>query len=270
MARCSDPSQDDPAVPSDPFRHVPVSFQGKFLMPKLQLAVSRRRAEPNWFLAQLPPREYRGFLGRLDDVVVEAGRVLYEPGHEMADVYFPLDAIVSVICCPSGARALEVAAVSREGFIGPALRNPITAITKLLVQRTGRVRSAPRKTMRQLLERSPTARELAARCQQATIDQVMLCAACNLGHSPRQRCARWFLMLHDRVDGDEFLVTQEFLAYMLAMARQTVSGVATELQQRGSIEYSRGRVRITDREALEQLACPCYGSIRTRLQEILS
>jgi CRP-like cAMP-binding protein len=168
-------------------------------------------------------------------------------------------------------RALEVAVVAHEGFIGPdLLRRPPTAISRFLVQSGGRLRRASHQSLRRLLERSPIARQLAARCREALFDQVILCAACNAGHSPRERCARWFLMIHDRSAGDEFLVKQEFLGYMLGMTRQTVSGVASELQERGSIEYSRGRIRVIDREGLERLACPCYSAIRARLHEQLS
>jgi CRP-like cAMP-binding protein len=240
-------------------------------MSKFELQQPANRAELNWFLARLPRREYHRFGARLETLAVKAGERLYEPGHTMSHVYFPEGAIISIVCCPSVDRALEVAVVAHEGFIGqPLLRAAPTTISRLVVQHDGEVKRVGRDAMRRLLERSPAARELAARSRQALLDQVMLCAACNVGHSPRERCARWFLMIHDRVRGDEFLVTQEFLGYMLGMTRQTVSGVASQLQERGSIEYRRGRVHITDREQLERLACPCYGAIRTRLTELLA
>jgi CRP-like cAMP-binding protein len=259
---CTVPDQRRPARRDDN-----ISAQS---MTKIELVPSRNPAEQNWFLSRLPRQEYSQFSRHLEHIALEAGERLCEPGHTMSHVYFPEGAIISVVCCPSVDRALEVAVVAHEGFVGqPLLRVAPTTITRLVVQHDGHVKRARREAVRRLLERSSTARELAARSRQALLDEVMLCAACNFGHSPRERCARWFLMLHDRIEGDEFLVTQEFLGYMLGMTRQTVSGVASELQEHGSIEYRRGRVRITDRESLEGLACPCYGAIRARLRELL-
>ena len=241
------------------------------VMSKLILTQYGKRPERNWFVAHLARREYTAFARHLEGLIVQSGELLYAPGHAMSHVYFPAGAIISLVCCPSAERETEIALVADEGFVGqPVPKTGPIAVSKVVVQHDGAMLRVRRETMRRLLAHSASARELADRTRQALLDQVMLCAACNLGHSPRERCARWLLMLHDRVDGDEFPVKQEFLGYMLGMARQTVSGVASELQEHGSIEYRRGRVRIADRELLERQACQCYGTIRGRLQQLLS
>ena len=74
--------------------------------------------------------------------------------------------------------------------------------------------------------------------------------------------ARWLLMTHDRVGRDDFDLTQEFLAQMLGVRRATVSEVASDLQARGLIRYTRGRIWVTDRGGLQSLSCECYGIIR--------
>jgi Crp-like helix-turn-helix protein len=240
-------------------------------MSKLKVAHPGRRPERNWFLSHLPKADYTTFAPQLEALEVKSGDLLYAPGHHMEEVYFPAGAIISLVCCPTADSAMEVAVIGEEGFVGqPIPRAWPTTVARVVVQLDGAVFRARRDSMRRLLEASPAARELAARARQGLLDQVMLCAACNVGHSPFERCARWFLMIHDRVPGDDFLVKQEFLAYMLGMARQTVSGVASQLQEHGSIEYSRGHVRITDRERLEALACPCYGMIQRRLHQLLA
>lgn len=240
-------------------------------MSKFIMTQYGQRPERNWFLARLPRREYTAFARHLEGLVVQSGELLYAPGHTMSHVYFPAGAIISLVCCPSAERETEIGLVADEGFVGQPVPKPgPVAVSKVVVQHEGAIFRVRRETMRRLLARSAAARELADRTRQALLDQVMLSAACNLGHSPRERCARWLLMLHDRVPGDEFPVKQEFLGYMLGMARQTVSGVASQLQEHGSIEYRRGHVRIADRELLEQQACPCYGTIRGRLEQLLS
>lgn len=240
-------------------------------MSKFDLAPHKRPAERNWFLSRLPRADYARLASELHELTFKAGQVLYEPGHTMPDTYFPETVIISVVCCPTSGRALEVAVIAHEGFVGPPLLDePPRAISRFVVHQDGTAKRVRREALQDLLERSATARELATRSIQALSDQVMLCAACNIGHSPRERCARWLLMIHDRSGRDEFLVTQEVLGYMLGMTRQTVSGVAGQLQDEGSIEYRRGRVVIANREKLERLACPCYGTIRDRQQQLLS
>ena len=84
-----------------------------------------------------------------------------------------------------------------------------------------------------------------------------------------QRCARWLLMVHDRMPGDEFELTQDFLSQMLGVRRATVSETASQLQQAGLISYTRGRLTIIDRPALERIACECYGIIRSTFARLL-
>jgi CRP-like cAMP-binding protein len=93
----------------------------------------------------------------------------------------------------------------------------------------------------------------------AFFNQVAQSAACNQFHSLEQRCCRWLLMTHDRMQSDEFLLTQEFLAMMLGVQRTGVTAAAGALQRAGLIRYSRGTVTILDRRGLQRRACECYG-----------
>jgi CRP-like cAMP-binding protein len=160
--------------------------------------------------------------------------------------------------------------VGREGIAGlaPLLGVP-TTVTRVLVQIPGRACRVSVPALRHLVAESEPFRVAVTRFSQALFDQVALCAACNIGHTPLERCARWMLMIHNRVEGRHFAVTQEFLAYMLGTSRQTVSVVARQLQSKGLIEYSRGRVTVVDRRGLERVACSCYRAISERLTLVL-
>ncbi|HEX8664763.1 MAG TPA: helix-turn-helix domain-containing protein, partial [Beijerinckiaceae bacterium] len=94
-------------------------------------------------------------------------------------------------------------------------------------------------------------------------------AACNRGHNLGERLARWLLMCHDRVEGDELKLTQEFIAQMLGTRRSGVSEAAILLQAAGLIRYSRGHITILDREGLEEFACECYGVVRAEFERLL-
>jgi CRP-like cAMP-binding protein len=93
----------------------------------------------------------------------------------------------------------------------------------------------------------------------AFFNQVAQSAACNQFHSIDQRCCRWLLMTHDRMQSDEFLLTQEFLAMMLGVQRTGVTAVAGSLQRAGLIRYTRGNITMLDRPGLERRSCECYG-----------
>jgi CRP-like cAMP-binding protein len=229
------------------------------------------RRSRNWILGALSSRQYRALAAHVEQISLLAGQIIYEPGHAISHVYFPEDSVISHVCCPTVDSALEVAMVGREGIAGlAALLGVPTTVTRVLVQIPGRACRVNVGVLRQLVAESEPFRLAVTRFSQALFDQVTLCAACNIGHTPLERCARWMLMIHDRVEGRDFAVTQEFLAYMLGTSRQTVSVVARHLQTKRLIGYSRGRVAVMDRRGLERLACPCYRAISARLALVLA
>jgi CRP-like cAMP-binding protein len=113
-------------------------------------------------------------------------------------------------------------------------------------------------------------RDLAGRSLQATVGQIMQSVSCIALHTVHERCCRWLLMAHDRMEADEFLLSQEFLGMMLATRRQTVAVVAGALQAAGFIRYRHGRMTIVNREGLEDGACECYGVLRQHRQELFA
>jgi hypothetical protein len=204
---------------------------------------------------------------------VAAGQVLFDPqiasprarSHNQSlaysHLYFPINSVLSLVCRPSDDTAVEVGAVGLEGFVCiPPVRGLGISVAQCVVQVPGNVIRLP--ALLHATELDGRFRPMLDRYVQTLLDRIAIIAACNVGHSPHHRCARWLLMIHDRVDGDEFPATQEFLAWMLGMSRQTVSGVARELQREGLIDYNRGRVQIRNRAGLEQAACNCYYAAR--------
>ncbi len=97
---------------------------------------------------------------------------------------------------------------------------------------------------------------------EVSMAQVAQTAACNSQHTIAQRLARWLLMAHDRVDGDELLLRQNFLAKMLGVRRAGVAGALASLQATGVISRRRGRILVCDRAGLEAAACGCYGRVQ--------
>jgi CRP-like cAMP-binding protein len=111
--------------------------------------------------------------------------------------------------------------------------------------------------------------DLLHRYTQALFTQVSQSAACNSLHSVDERCCRWLLMTHDRVEADEFILTQELLSIMLGVRRASVTEVAGKLQAAGLMRYRRGQLTILDRQELEATSCECYGIIRDEYERLL-
>ena len=117
------------------------------------------------------------------------------------------------------------------------------------------------------VERNAVIRRVVLRYANLLMATVAQTTACNRSHTLEERMSRWLLMTHDRVDSDEFPLTQEFLASILGVRRPTVTLAGVTLQRAGLIRYSRGRITILDRAGLEQVPCECYEYIRSEFEQ---
>jgi CRP-like cAMP-binding protein len=167
-------------------------------------------------------------------------------------------------------QAAEVGTIGNEGMVGlPLLLGDDRAPTSVYVQVPGAGLRMTAARFSAELARSASMRMVMHRYAHALFNQVAQSAACNHFHSLEQRCCRWILMTHDRMQSDDFLLTQEFLAMMLGVQRTGVSVAAGALQRAGLIRYSRGVVTILDRHGLRQRACECYGLSKREFDRLL-
>jgi CRP-like cAMP-binding protein len=222
-------------------------------------SVTIERLKRNRLLATLPAGALRRLDRSLHAVKLKTGQVLNEPGDKWRHAFFPEDAVISVVNFMQDGRAIEVGAIGREGMSGaPALLGALSVPFRYVVQIPG---SALRMTTAELLEiarpDSPLWR-LSLRYYAAFTSEIMQSVACAGLHTVKQRCCRWLLETHDRVESDRFSLTHEFLAIMLGTRRTSVSQVLKRLQDRGLIQYRRGIITIVDRRGLEARSCECY------------
>lgn len=219
----------------------------------------------NRLLASLPNETRRRLAPGLVPVSLEFGAVLYEPGDTLREVYFPVGSVVSLLTLVDGRSALEVGLVGHEGMVGIPLALGLgVSPVRALVQGGGGALRLSAARLRRILPASPALRRALHRYAGALMSQITQTAACNRFHRVEARLARWLLMTRDRVGAGEFRLTQAFLAHMLGVRREGVTGAASALQRRGLIGYRRGGIRIADHAGLEAAACGCYALVRQR------
>ena len=230
-------------------------------MPRATVEALRRSR----LLATLDDATLDGLVPKMEFVALQVRDPLYELDQPMAHAYFPIEGVVSMVASIDGGPdgSVEVATVGNEGMLGLSLflgasRTPGFAFAQVAgsAWRIGAAdfEAATRKA-------GPLTR-LLHRYTQALLVQISQGTACNRVHTVQERCARWLLMTHDRVPGDEFHLTQQFLGQMLGERRPAVNAVAALLQRAGFIRYARGRISVLDRPGLESASCSCYRIVR--------
>ena len=238
-------------------------YRVKEMTLKLKPApVAARPATANYLLASLTPDDLALITTHLEAVHLPLRDVLYDPGSEIEHVYFPTTGCVSMIHTTDNG-SVEVGTIGLEGLVGvPVLLRADSEPTRALVQVEGAAYRISSPDFLKVVERSTSMERIFLRYALALFNQVAQSVACNRLHSLEERCARWLLITHDRVDGDEFKLTQEFLSYMLGVHRPAVTLAAGILQQAGFIAYSRGHITVLDRPGLEGASCGCYQATR--------
>lgn len=222
-------------------------------------------AERNRLLTAFPPLARERLRSHLEVVQLETGQLLREAGEPIREVWFPRTCVCSLLVVFEQEPPVEGTTVGCEGMVGlPIALYGHSSNLRAIAQVPGEAVRLPADALRELLDADPGVRPPILRYALALTEQTAQSVACNSRHTLEQRCARWLLLTHDRVGRDEFLLTQEFLAQMLGVRRASVSEAAGDMQAKGYIRYSRGRVRITDRAGLETIACECYRAVAAR------
>jgi CRP-like cAMP-binding protein len=196
--------------------------------------------------------------------------VVAERGKRIDHVHFPTTCVLSVLAYMREGAAVEVGTIGNEGFFGnEALLGGEFWTETTVCQVEGDSLRMSVADFRHCIEQHSAFRQLLQRYLLAYLGQVSQSVACNRLHTTEERFARWMLMTHDRVRGDQFHLTQEFIADMLGVHRPTVSLVAGAFQQAGLLRYSRGNMTILNRAGLEDACCECYTAVNTQFDRLL-
>ena len=225
----------------------------------------------NKLLAALPTKEAARLVPYLEPVSLDSEETLYEPDGLIRHVYFPTSGLISLLLVLDDGSAAEVGRVGDEGMVGlPLFLGVERSHTRAFVQIPGEALRMKAQVFRQQARQGGLLVNLLLRYTQALLRHSERLTACNTWHPIEQRLCRWLLITHDRVQADQFEITQEFLSQMLGVHRKSVTIAASNLQRAGLICYSRGKLTVLDREGLEAASCECYRAIRRQFDQLLT
>ena len=228
------------------------------------------RPNQNQLLAALPAAEFERLAAHLQLVPLPLGEMLYEPGAQLQHAYFPVSAIVSLHYVMESGASASVAAVGNEGMVGVSLyMGGDTTPSSAVVQTAGDAYRLERRLLKQEFERSGPTQRLLLRYTQALMTQMSQTAVCNRHHSVEQQLCRWLLVTLDRLPSGEVVMTQEMVAGMLGVRRESSAEAAGGLQQAGFIRSRRGHIAVLKRAGLETRVCECYGVVKSEFGRLL-
>jgi len=218
---------------------------------------------PNRLLAQLPAQDYERLAPHLKPVILKNKQVLYDVGQPINYVYFPIKAMISVVVLMENGMPAEAGLIGHEGMTGiAAILGQRTASQRNIVQSPDGALRLETKRLKDECDRGGALQGLLLGYLHSFLLQVSQTAGCNGRHRLEERLARWLLMVEDRVQSSEFFLTQEFISQMLGVYRPGVSIAAHTLHQAGLIDYQRGKIKVLNRQGLEDSACECYQAVR--------
>jgi CRP-like cAMP-binding protein len=216
----------------------------------------------NKILSSLTEEQRNLLAPALQSVDLPLRKSLESRNRRIEFVYFLDCGIASVVADGAGRGGIELGIIGREGVTGLAVLMGVDRSSHdTYIQVAGAGRRISALALRELMTRSQALhRTLLTHAYTFTV-QIAHTALANGRYKLEERLARWLLMAHDRLDGDQLPLTHEFLALMLGVRRPGVTVALNSLQNDGVIEVKRGGILIVDRTGLEECSNGAYDGI---------
>lgn len=233
--------------------------------------LSTQTHQMNGILKNLGDTTLNQFFPDLELVELPLGHVLYESGEKLKHVYFPTNAIISLLYVMENGSSAEIAVVGNEGMLGISLfMGGETTPSRAVVQSSGFGYRLKTSQLKDGFEQDEQTMHLLLRYTQALMTQITQTAVCNRHHTIDQQLCRWLLLSLDRLNSNELNMTQELIANMLGVRREGVTEAAGKLQKSGLIKYSRGLIKVLDRSGIEKNCCECYKVVKNEYDRLLT
>jgi CRP-like cAMP-binding protein len=230
----------------------------------------RSNSDKNHLISALPEDVRKRIMPNLELVELPLGKVLYEAGDSLRYVYFPISCIISLLYVMEDGASAEISVIGNEGILGAAVfLGGESTSSRAVVQSAGAAYRMEAKSFKAEFSRHTEMLILLLRYTQALITQMAQTAVCNRHHSIDQQLCRWMLLSLDRLPSNNLVMTQELIANMLGVRRESVTEAAGKLQARAIISYHRGHIKVLDRPGLEKLSCECYAVVKKETDRLL-
>jgi CRP-like cAMP-binding protein len=225
---------------------------------------------PNGFLAALSEDDFELVRPHLKTVELTHEAVLVEVDETLKRAYLPHRGLISLVVRLAKGEHVQIAMVGRDSVFGSfsALGDP-TALNGAVVLVPGVASTIDVERLRAAADQSATFRAALTRHGLAVYAQIQQTAGCNVAHTVESRLARCLLQMRDLSGSDKLMLTQESMAQMIGARRNSVSLVASTLQQANYIHYSRGHIEITSLEGLRKISCECYAQVKAQYDRLL-
>jgi CRP-like cAMP-binding protein len=217
----------------------------------------------NHLLSALKPSDFSQVARNLTRVRVRPKQIIYKPNAPLDFIYFPEDTVLCLLTLMSNGDSIESATVGREGasWISSSVGARSMPCETIAVHEGTALKLAVEDLDRELKGNRPF-RDVLTEYSHALLIASMRTSACHGLHGLQERCARWILTTIDRVDGDQFFITKEFLAQLLGTSRPMVSVTVAVFEKAGILNVDGRRVTVADRRRLKDASCECYDVIR--------
>ncbi|MFO1110529.1 MAG: Crp/Fnr family transcriptional regulator [Bradyrhizobium sp.] len=220
---------------------------------------------PNGFLASLSEPDFELVRPHLKTADLMPELVLVDVDETLKRAYLPHRGVISLVVKLARGEHVQIAMIGRDSIFGSlsALGDPV-ALNGAVVAVPGVASTIDLDRLRIVADQSTTLRKELVRHALAVYAQVQQTAGCNAAHGVESRLARCLLQVHDLSGSNKMILTQEAIAQMIGARRNSVSLVASTLQQANYIHYSRGHIEITGLEGLRKITCECYGRVKAQ------
>ena len=229
-----------------------------------------RLSSKNHILDSLPDQDFERLRPDLEAVQLDLGQIIYRSEEPIECVYFPNNAMISVVANTYGGQSAEVGVIGHEGITGiDVLMGSDSTLNENIIQLPGGALRIKTAAVRSEFKRGGALHDSILCFTRLLMLQISQTAVCNRLHTVEERLARWLLLCRDRAATNELKLTQEFLSIMLGTNRATVTMAAIGLQNIGSIKYTRGLITIIDRQGLEDFSCDCYQTVKKEYDKLM-
>ena len=235
------------------------------------LQVLKQLAIKNRILGALPEEDFARIAPHLTTIKFQKDENIYINGDAIEYLYFVEGGLVSLLSTSQTGATVEVTMIGNEGILGlqVILKNRFIP-HDVIVREAIEAFKIKAEVFQEEFDKGRSLHDLVLRYLNVMITQILQSSICNRFHTIEQTLSRWLLTVHDQVNSNTLVLTQQVIAQALGVPRTGVTVAAGALQTAGAIRYSRGKIVILDREGLESHACECYRIMRDELDQFLN